>query len=51
MSRVPAANEVVRQAASTAGDNDLRNVDVDKFLDLLLAELQNQDPLNPMDNS
>jgi flagellar basal-body rod modification protein FlgD len=51
MSRIPAANEVVQQAATTGGANDLRDVEVDKFLDLLLAELQNQDPLNPMDNS
>lgn len=51
MSRVPAANEIIRQSPSTAGTNDLRDVDVSKFLDLLLAELQNQDPLNPMDNS
>lgn len=51
MSRVPAATEVIRQSPTTAGTNDLRDVDVNKFLDLLLAELQNQDPLNPMDNS
>ena len=51
MSRVPAANDVARQAASSGGANDLRDVEVDKFLDLLIAELQNQDPLNPMDNS
>ena len=51
MSRVPAANEIIRQSPTTAGTNDLRDVDVNKFLDLLLAELQNQDPLNPMDNS
>lgn len=51
MSQVPAANNVVRSNGSTAGNNDLRDVSVDKFLDLLLAEMQNQDPLNPMDNS
>lgn len=51
MSRVSAANDVVRQNPSTAGASDLRDVDVSKFLDLLLAELQNQDPLNPMENS
>ena len=51
MSRVPAATDVIRQSPSTAGSNNLRDVDIDKFLDLLIAELQNQDPLNPMDNS
>jgi flagellar basal-body rod modification protein FlgD len=34
-----------------AGANDLRTVDVDQFLALLITELQHQDPLNPMDNS
>lgn len=34
----------------TAG-GDLRDVDMDQFLKLLIAELQNQDPLNPMDNA
>lgn len=33
------------------GDNDFRGVEVDQFLQLMIAELQNQDPLNPMDNS
>lgn len=51
MSRVPAATEVIQQNPSTGGARDLRDVDVSKFLDLLLAELQNQDPLDPMDNS
>ncbi len=31
--------------------NDLRNVDLNQFLSLLVTEMQNQDPLNPMDNS
>ena len=51
MSRVDTATDLIRQHPSAAGTNDLRDVDVDKFLDLLLAELQNQDPLNPMDNA
>lgn len=29
----------------------LRDVNMDDFLKLMIAELQNQDPLNPMDNS
>ncbi len=29
----------------------LRDLDVDNFLQLMIAELQNQDPLNPMDNA
>jgi flagellar basal-body rod modification protein FlgD len=31
--------------------NDLSDVDLDDFLGLLLTEMQNQDPLNPMDNA
>lgn len=53
MSRIPTdpnAN-IIREAPSTGAARDLRSVDVDKFLELLIAELQNQDPLDPMDNS
>ncbi len=31
--------------------NDLSDVDLDQFLGLLITELQNQDPLEPMDNA
>jgi len=31
--------------------NDLSSVDLDQFLGLLITELQNQDPLEPMDNA
>lgn len=51
MSRVANSLNVVREAPSTGAARDLRNVDVDKFLELLIAEMQNQDPLNPMDNA
>ncbi len=29
----------------------INNLELDHFLDLMIAELQNQDPLNPLDNS
>ncbi len=31
-------------------DDALRDLDIDQFLKLMIAELQNQDPLNPTDN-
>jgi flagellar basal-body rod modification protein FlgD len=34
------------------GNNDaLRDLDMDQFLQLMITELQNQDPLNPMENT
>ena len=33
------------------GHDAFRDVDLNDFVKLLVAELQNQDPLNPMDNS
>ncbi|MGE0606129.1 MAG: flagellar hook assembly protein FlgD [Pirellulales bacterium] len=37
--------------SSTEATNEaLRNLDMGQFLNLMIAELQNQDPLNPMDN-
>ena len=40
-------------AANTNGTRggDLSELDMDSFLQLMIAELQNQDPLNPMDNA
>jgi len=39
-------------AAQVGGTNSGYNaLDVDNFLTLLISELQNQDPLDPMDNS
>ncbi|MFO1066575.1 MAG: flagellar hook capping FlgD N-terminal domain-containing protein [Pirellulales bacterium] len=40
-------------SSSTTGTkgNDLRDVDLSQFLSMLVTEMQNQDPLNPMDNS
>jgi len=51
MSRIASDPTVVRNATTSGDARDLSDVGVDKFLELLIAELQNQDPLNPMDNS
>lgn len=37
-------------ASNTLVGNSIEDLDLDVFLDLMLAELQNQDPLDPMDN-
>ena len=36
---------------TTTGHDAFREVGLDDFLKLMIAELQNQDPLNPMDNT
>lgn len=52
MSRIPATGLTASSTPrSQTRGNDLREVDVDQFLQLMIAELQNQDPLNPLDNS
>lgn len=33
------------------GKDAFRNLDLNAFLSMMIAELQNQDPLNPMDNA
>jgi flagellar basal-body rod modification protein FlgD len=41
-----------QQSSQTAGANaPLRGLDLDHFLKLMITELQNQDPLNPLDNA
>lgn len=38
--------------SSTGGQNDaLRGLDLNNFIELMVAELQNQDPLDPMENT
>ena len=52
MSSVPSTGAAASNPVSTRGNaNDLREVDMDQFLQLLIAELQHQDPLSPMDNA
>ena len=53
ISSTSAANFTSAESAGRAGGpNDAYNeLDIDSFLTLLISELQNQDPLDPMDNS
>jgi flagellar basal-body rod modification protein FlgD len=39
-----------QQATSSTGSSALPDVDKSEFLKLLVAQLKNQDPLNPIDN-
>ncbi len=52
MSRIPATTSIDQSTTTTnqAGPG-LNDLDTDEFLGLMIAELQNQDPLNPMENS
>jgi flagellar basal-body rod modification protein FlgD len=43
-------SDSITSSGKTKG-NALTDVDVGQFLNLMIAELQNQDPLNPMDNA
>src|SRR5262249_20421791 len=38
-------------SSSSSADNGLQDLDVNQFLQLMITQLQNQDPLNPMDNT
>ncbi len=54
MTAIPGINGTTSTTNSKTGavsGTDLRDVDMDEFLGLLITELQNQDPLNPMDNA
>lgn len=54
MSQVPSTGSTGTTTDTGTGaqkPQSLRDLDVDHFLQLMIAELQNQDPMNPMDNS
>lgn len=52
MSRVTGtAGATGSPGANSVGGNGLNEVDMDTFLNLMITELQNQDPLNPTDNA
>lgn len=50
MSRIASVTDLQAPNRSTSQSGDLREVEVDEFLQLMITELQNQDPLDPADN-
>ena len=52
MSQIPSTSATGGSSTSTGKSqgNALQDLDIDQFLKLMISELQNQDPLNPMDN-
>lgn len=46
-------NVLGSQSPASAGNraNSLEDLDINQFLQLMISELTNQDPLNPMDNT
>ncbi|MFW6169510.1 MAG: flagellar hook assembly protein FlgD [Planctomycetota bacterium] len=50
MSVLPANSTIPPAPTSQYDGGGLEDTDIDHFLKLMITELQNQDPLNPMDN-
>jgi flagellar basal-body rod modification protein FlgD len=50
MSRIPSTLGTSPNDRSFATTNAINDIDLSTFLDIMIAELQNQDPLNPLDN-
>ncbi len=51
MTAVSALSNSTSSTTSQSSSSGLQDVDIDSFLKLMIAELQNQDPLDPMKNS
>lgn len=51
MTSIPGVGGSFGSSATQSKGNGMGDVDTDEFLKLLLTEMQNQDPLQPMDNS
>jgi flagellar basal-body rod modification protein FlgD len=52
MSQIPSIGTSTDQATAGADQNQsLRGLNMDHFLELMITELQNQDPLDPLDNA
>jgi flagellar basal-body rod modification protein FlgD len=51
MTRIPSTNFGSQSPSSSSGATDaINDIDLSTFLQLMITELQNQDPLNPLDN-
>lgn len=50
MSQISAAANSPNRDQAFGSANTLNDLDLDSFLNLMIAELQNQDPLNPLEN-
>ena len=46
-----ASSLATSSSSSTKQVHELKDLDLNQFLKLMISELQNQDPLNPMDNT
>src|SRR5262245_56598440 len=51
MSRIDSLAGIGPTPAPARRTNDIKDLDMNQFLQLMISELTNQDPLNPMDNT
>jgi flagellar basal-body rod modification protein FlgD len=49
MARIPSTGMTAQRPPTSSADA-INDIDLSTFLELMIAELQNQDPLNPLDN-
>jgi flagellar basal-body rod modification protein FlgD len=51
MATAPISSSPQPSTSATDRNDALRDLDMDQFLKLMITELQNQDPLNPLENA
>src|SRR5215208_7083030 len=50
MAILPATNSATNNQSTSSSVGGINDIDMDTFLKLMITELQQQDPLNPLDN-